>query len=105
MMFYCAMSFRQYDRVTATSAAPCLSLLRSPPSRFQCQRTLPESGWLRWANRSRQSGEPSLKTRAIVFGIGIETRPACGGAVRIIACLEDPAVPVIGAWLTAETSG
>ena len=27
-----------------------------------------------------------------VFGIDIETCPACGGAVRIIACIEDPAV-------------
>ena len=27
-----------------------------------------------------------------VFGIGIETGLACGGAVRIIACIEDPDV-------------
>ena len=27
-----------------------------------------------------------------VFGIDIETCPACGGAVRIIACIEDPDV-------------
>jgi hypothetical protein len=27
-----------------------------------------------------------------VFNIDIETRPACGGAVRIIACIEDPLV-------------
>ncbi len=27
-----------------------------------------------------------------VFGIVIETCPACGGAVRIVACLEDPDV-------------
>jgi hypothetical protein len=27
-----------------------------------------------------------------VFGIDIETCPACGGAVRIIACIEDPRV-------------
>jgi hypothetical protein len=27
-----------------------------------------------------------------VFGIEIETCPACGGAVRIIACIEDPLV-------------
>ena len=25
-----------------------------------------------------------------VFGIDIETRPACGGALRIIACIENP---------------
>lgn len=27
-----------------------------------------------------------------VFGIDIETCPACGGSVRIIACIEDPTV-------------
>jgi len=27
-----------------------------------------------------------------VFGIDIETCPACGGVLRIIACIEDPAV-------------
>ncbi len=34
-----------------------------------------------WAQRLRR-----------VFNIDIETCPACGGAVRIIACIEDPAV-------------
>jgi hypothetical protein len=28
----------------------------------------------------------------LVFGIDIEICPACGGAVRIIACIEDPVV-------------
>jgi hypothetical protein len=27
-----------------------------------------------------------------VFGIDIATGPACGGALRISACIEDPAV-------------
>jgi hypothetical protein len=27
-----------------------------------------------------------------VFGIDIGTGPVCGGAMRIIACIEDPAV-------------
>ena len=27
-----------------------------------------------------------------VFGIDIETCPACGGAVKVIACIEDPGV-------------
>ena len=28
----------------------------------------------------------------LVFGIDIETSHACGGAVRMIACIEDPEV-------------
>lgn len=27
-----------------------------------------------------------------VFGIDIETCPACGGAMKVIACIEDPVV-------------
>jgi hypothetical protein len=27
-----------------------------------------------------------------LVGIDIETCPACGGAMRIIACIEDPAI-------------
>lgn len=27
-----------------------------------------------------------------VFGIGLETCPACGGTVKVIACIEDPVV-------------
>ena len=27
-----------------------------------------------------------------VFSIDIETRSACGGAVKVIACIEDPVV-------------
>ena len=27
-----------------------------------------------------------------VFGIDLQTCPACGGAMRIIACIEDPVV-------------
>jgi hypothetical protein len=27
-----------------------------------------------------------------VFGIDVETCTACGGAMRIVACIEDPAV-------------
>jgi hypothetical protein len=41
-----------------------------------------------------------------VFGIDIKTCPACGGAVRIIASLEDPAViEKILAHLDAKGSG
>ena len=36
---------------------------------------------MRWAQRLKR-----------VFGIDIETCPACGGAARIIACIEDPDV-------------
>ncbi len=36
---------------------------------------------MRWAQRLKR-----------VFGIDIEACPVCGGALRIIACIEDPAV-------------
>ena len=36
---------------------------------------------MRWAQRLKR-----------VFGIDIQTCPACGGAMRIIACIEDAAV-------------
>jgi len=38
-------------------------------------------GAMSWAQRLKR-----------VFGIDIETCPACGGALRIIACIEDPLV-------------
>jgi hypothetical protein len=41
------------------------------------------------ARRSAMSWAQRLKR---VFGIDIETCPACGGAVRIIASIEDPVV-------------
>jgi hypothetical protein len=34
--------------------------------------------------------EPQGQRLKRVFNIDVETRPACGGAVRIIACIEDP---------------
>ena len=50
--------------------------------------------------RTRRSGQPAERRAAMtwaqrlkrVFGIDIETCAACGGAMRIIACIEDPEV-------------
>jgi hypothetical protein len=39
--------------------------------------------------RAAMSWAPRLRR---VFGIDIETCSTCGGALRIIACIEDPAV-------------
>jgi hypothetical protein len=36
---------------------------------------------MRWAQRLKR-----------VFGIDVETWTACGGAMRIVACIEDPVV-------------
>ena len=40
----------------------------------------------------RRASMTWAQCRKRVFGIDIESCPACGGAVRIIACIEDPAV-------------
>ena len=42
--------------------------------------------------RTLRLDEPQAQRLKRVFGIDIETCPACGGAVRIIACIEDPEV-------------
>jgi hypothetical protein len=52
------------------------------------------------ATAEQQEGMPVQRRAAMtwaqrlkrVFGIDIETCPACGGALRIIACIEDPVV-------------
>ena len=40
-----------------------------------------------------------------VFGIDIETCGACGGAVKVIACIEDPVVieKILTHWQEQET--
>jgi len=47
----------------------------------QDQATAEQRAAMTWAQRLKR-----------VFGIDIETRRECGGAVRIIACIEDPVV-------------
>ena len=50
--------------------------------------------------RASMTGALRLKR---VFGIDIETCTACGGPMRIIACIEDPAViKAILAHLTSK---
>ena len=56
----------------ATGQAAPQTPLSSPPE--------PRAG-MTWAQRLKR-----------VFGIDIQTCPACGGALRIIACIEDPVV-------------
>jgi hypothetical protein len=46
-----------------------------PPTPAECRASMT------WAQRLKR-----------VFGIDIETCPACGGAVKVIACIEDPVV-------------
>jgi len=48
--------------------------------------------------RTARLDAPQAQRLKRVFGIEIASCPACGGAVRIIACIEDPAV--IGKILT-----
>ena len=43
-------------------------------------------------HRRRSQIQDTHQMGCRVFGIDIETCPACGGAVRIVACIEDPDV-------------
>jgi hypothetical protein len=56
----------------ATGQTAAQTPLSSPPE--------PRAG-MTWAQRLKR-----------VFGIDLQTCPACGGALRIIACIEDPVV-------------
>jgi hypothetical protein len=60
---------------TDSQAAP-FSCFLSPVTNARIRRAA-----MTWAQRLKQ-----------VFGIDIETCPACDGTVRIIACIEDPDV-------------
>ncbi len=51
------------------------------PAEHRAARACPAVSGMTWAQRLKR-----------VFGIDIETCSACGGAVRIIACIEDPEV-------------
>ena len=74
----------------------------APNSRYRGRVTRAKRGR---GGRRAATGEPEAPTAAErrasmtwaqrlkrVFNIDIETCPACGGAVRIIACIEDPVV-------------
>ncbi len=74
----------------------------APNSRYRGRVTKAKRGR---GGRRAATGDPEAPTPAErrasmtwaqrlkrVFGIDIETCPACGGAVRIIACIEDPEV-------------
>ena len=41
---------------------------------------------------SRWISSPDWRRLKRVFNIDIETCPACGGAMKVIACIEDPVV-------------
>ncbi len=54
---------------------------RSTADEEQCQSPPERRASMSWAQRLKR-----------VFNIDIETCPRCGGAVRVIACIEDPVV-------------
>ncbi len=94
-------------RLAALVPKPRLNLIRfhgvfAPNSRYRGRVTKAKRGR---GGRPASTGDPEAPTLAErraamtwsqrlkrVFGIDIETCPACGGAVRIIACIEDPVV-------------
>jgi hypothetical protein len=54
---------------------------RDPEGKGQCQSPAERRASMTWAQRLKR-----------VFNIDIETCSKCGGAVRVIACIEDPVV-------------
>ncbi|MGB5833759.1 MAG: IS91 family transposase, partial [Thiohalocapsa sp.] len=74
----------------------------APNSHYRARVTPAKRGRGGQPDTSADPGEPTPAERRAsmswaqrlkrVFGIDIETCPACGGAVRIIACIEDPVV-------------
>ena len=54
---------------------------RDPEEKGQCQSPAERRASMTWAQRLKR-----------VFNIDIETCSKCGGAVRVIACIEDPVV-------------
>ena len=94
-------------RLAALVPKPRVNLIRfhgvfAPNSRYRGQVTKAKRG--RGGRRATTADmeEPTPAERRAsmtwaqrlkrAFGIDIETCPACGGAVRIIACIEDPEV-------------
>ncbi len=70
----------------------------APNSRHRAEITPSKRGK---GNKAKESGEDAPNIRATmtwaqrlkrVFGIDITTCQHCGGAMRVIACIEDPAV-------------
>ncbi len=94
-------------RLAALVPKPRVNLIRfhgvfAPNSRYRGRVTKAKRGR---GGRPAATGDPEARTPAErrasmtwaqrlkrVFNIDIETCPACGGAVRIIACIEDPEV-------------
>ncbi len=94
-------------RLAALVPKPRVNLTRfhgvfAPNSTHRARVTLAKRGRgaQRAATGNREELSPGERRAAMtwaqrlkrVFGIDIETCPACGGAVRIIACIEDPKV-------------
>ena len=94
-------------RLAALVPKPRVNLTRfhgvfAPNSKYRARVTPARRGKGGQRAATDDMDEPTLAERRAamtwaqrlkrVFGIDIETCPACGGAVRIIACIEDPVV-------------
>jgi len=94
-------------RLTALVPKPRVNLTRfhgvfAPNSRYRGRVTKAKRGrgGRRAATGDAEAPTPAERRASMtwaqrlkrVFNIDIETCPACGGAVRIIACIEDPVV-------------
>ncbi len=104
----CRLTYRPLDflaRLAALVPKPRVNLTRfhgvfAPNSRYRGRVTKGKRGrgGRRATTRDAEEPTPAERRAAMtwaqrlkrVFNIDIETCPACGGAVRIIACIEDP---------------
>ena len=107
-------------RLAALVPKPRINLTRfrgvfAPNSKYRARVTPAKRGW--GGHQARPAGpeEPTAAERRAamtwaqrlkrVFGIDIESCAACGGAVRIIACIEDPdVIETIHAHLDAKVA-
>lgn len=81
LLFHGAFAPKSKYRARVTPAKSCRGGRHATTADPQERTPAERRAAMTWAQRLKR-----------VFWIGIETCPACGGAMRIIACIEDPVI-------------